>query len=161
MLDAVTKTLDKMADGGMYDHIGGGFHRYSVDNRWLVPHFEKMLYDNGQLASTYLDAWQVTTNPRYAAVAADILDYVSREMVDPTGAFWSATDADSEGVEGKFFVWRLEELKTILGDHLAPIAAAWWESPRLEILSTPTSCIHGRPKHRWLRAQVCRSAIWI
>jgi hypothetical protein len=125
-LTAVTKTLDRMADGGMYDQIGGGFHRYSVDDRWLVPHFEKMLYDNGQLAVTYLDAWQVTANTRYANVATDILDYVAREMVDPSGAFWSATDADSEGVEGKFFVWSKKELDTILGAEVGRIAAAWW-----------------------------------
>ncbi|MEC8024926.1 MAG: thioredoxin domain-containing protein [Myxococcota bacterium] len=126
ILNAVTKTLNRMADGGVYDQLGGGFHRYSVDERWLVPHFEKMLYDNAQLAATYLDAWQVTSDTRYASVAADILEYVSREMVDGSGAFWSATDADSEGEEGTFFIWTIKELHSILGPDQARIAIAWW-----------------------------------
>ena len=91
----VTTTLDKMAAGGIYDHVGGGFHRYSTDAQWLVPHFEKMLYDNAQLAVVYLEAWQHTGDRSYQRVAREILDYVAREMTAPEGGFYSATDADS------------------------------------------------------------------
>jgi uncharacterized protein YyaL (SSP411 family) len=108
-------TLQKMAGGGMYDQIGGGFHRYSTDAHWLVPHFEKMLYDNGLLAVAYAEAFQATGRGDFARVAREILDYVLREMTAPEGAFYSATDADSEGEEGKFFVWSERELKAILG----------------------------------------------
>ncbi|MEM7137560.1 MAG: thioredoxin domain-containing protein [Myxococcota bacterium] len=125
-LHMVTTTLDKMADGGMYDHVGGGFHRYSTDGRWLVPHFEKMLYDNAQLAVVYIDAWQLTGRARYREVAADILDYVSKEMTAPAGGFYSATDADSptpEGhdEEGWFFTWTPSELETLLGPEDARV----------------------------------------
>ncbi len=116
-LDMVTQTLDAMARGGMYDQIGGGFHRYSVDERWLVPHFEKMLYDNAQLARVYLHAWQVTGEPFYRTIAEETLDYVAREMVDPAGGFYSTQDADSEGEEGKFFVWTPDEIHQVLGDE--------------------------------------------
>ncbi len=111
MLTMVTKTLDAMAAGGMYDHIGGGFARYSTDERWLVPHFEKMLYDNALLARTYVEAYQVAGHADYRRVAAETLDYILREMTSPEGGFYSATDADSEGVEGKFFVWTPEEIR--------------------------------------------------
>jgi len=113
-LHKITHTLDKMARGGIYDQIGGGFHRYSVDAIWLVPHFEKMLYDNAQLSRLYLHAYQVTDNNFYKGVAQDIYDYILREMTAPEGGFYSATDADSEGEEGKFFVWTLGELKEAL-----------------------------------------------
>ena len=126
VLDAVTKTLDKMAAGGIHDHLAGGFHRYSVDTRWLVPHFEKMLYDNAQLTNLYLNAHQVTGRADYAWVARRILEYVAREMVDPEGGFWSATDADSEGHEGTFFVWKPKEMKALLGPDLAKVAMAFW-----------------------------------
>jgi uncharacterized protein YyaL (SSP411 family)/aryl-alcohol dehydrogenase-like predicted oxidoreductase len=113
-LQMVTKTLDAMAAGGIYDHIGGGFARYSTDERWLVPHFEKMLYDNALLARTYLEAYQVTKQPLYRRVVSEVLDYVLNEMTDDGGAFYSSTDADSEGVEGKFFVWTPAEIQTVL-----------------------------------------------
>ncbi len=109
------QTLDHMARGGMYDQLGGGFHRYSVDERWLVPHFEKMLYDNAQLARVYLHAWQVTGEARYRQVVEETLDYVVREMTAPDGGFYATQDADSEGVEGKFFVWDADEVRDALG----------------------------------------------
>jgi uncharacterized protein YyaL (SSP411 family)/aryl-alcohol dehydrogenase-like predicted oxidoreductase len=115
-LRMVTTTLDAMAAGGIYDHIGGGFARYSTDQRWLVPHFEKMLYDNALLARTYLEAFQVTGQEAYRDVTTDVLDYIRREMTDPLGGFYSATDADSEGVEGKFFVWTPEEVTQAIPD---------------------------------------------
>ena len=113
-LAMVTKTLDGMAAGGLYDHIGGGFARYSTDDEWLVPHFEKMLYDNALLARTYIEAFQVTGENRYRQVATETLNYILREMTAPEGGFYSATDADSEGVEGKFFVWTPEQIRDIV-----------------------------------------------
>ncbi len=111
----------KMADGGIYDHLGGGFHRYSVDERWLVPHFEKMLYDNAQLVPLYLDAYRASGEQFCLDVAKDILRYVTREMVSPEGGFYSTQDADSEGEEGKFFVWDRAEVVRLLGDAEAEI----------------------------------------
>ncbi|HYS07979.1 MAG TPA: thioredoxin domain-containing protein [Myxococcales bacterium] len=108
-------TLEKMALGGIYDQVGGGFHRYSTDARWLVPHFEKMLYDNALLAMAYTEGWQATQDPFFRRIATEVLDYVAREMTDPSGAFWSATDADSEGEEGTFFVWTPAQLREVLG----------------------------------------------
>ncbi|HEY3253819.1 MAG TPA: thioredoxin domain-containing protein, partial [Polyangiaceae bacterium] len=127
LLEMITGTLDGMKNGGMYDHLGGGFARYSTDERWLVPHFEKMLYDNAQLASVYLDAYQVTRDPEYARVARETLDYVIREMQEPNGAYFSATDADSEGVEGKFFVWSQAEVLEILGPEAGRHFAAYYD----------------------------------
>jgi uncharacterized protein YyaL (SSP411 family) len=118
-LQMVTKTLDGMALGGMYDHLGGGFHRYSTDERWLVPHFEKMLYDNALLPPAYLEALQATGNPFYREVVEETLGYVLREMTSPEGPFYSTQDADSEGVEGKFFVWSAGEIRQVLGPDLA------------------------------------------
>jgi hypothetical protein len=116
-LHMVTQTLEAMARGGMYDQLGGGFHRYSVDDHWLVPHFEKMLYDVAQLARVYLHAWQVTGEPFYRTIVEETLDYVVREMTDPGGGFYSTQDADSEGEEGKFFVWTPDEIRVVLGDQ--------------------------------------------
>jgi len=124
-LDMVNRTLESMARGGMYDQIGGGFHRYSVDERWLVPHFEKMLYDNAQLARVYLHAWQVTGNPFFRTIAEEVLDYVAREMINPLGGFYSAQDADSEGQEGKFYLWTLEEVRGALGERADEFVAAY------------------------------------
>ena len=110
-------TLTAMLRGGIYDQLGGGFHRYSTDERWLVPHFEKMLYDNSQLARVYLHAWQALGQPEYRRGAIEILDYVLREMTHPSGGFYSTQDADSEGVEGKFFLWTSDEIHAQLGDE--------------------------------------------
>lgn len=110
------KTLDKMAKGGIFDQIGGGFHRYSTDAKWLVPHFEKMLYDNALIPVNYAEAYQITKDPFYLDVLRQTLDFVIREMTSPEGGFYSAYDADSEGVEGKFYVWKKSQIKEILGD---------------------------------------------
>ena len=119
LLDMATSTLDAMARGGICDQLGGGFHRYATDAIWLVPHFEKMLYDNAQLARVYLHAWQLTGEPLYRRVTEETLDYVVREMRDGRGGFYSAQDADSEGVEGRFFVWTPDEIVAALDGHSA------------------------------------------
>jgi uncharacterized protein YyaL (SSP411 family) len=128
-LKMATLTLDKMAAGGMHDQVGGGFHRYSTDAHWLVPHFEKMLYDNALLAMDYLAGYQVTGREDYAVVARDILRYVDRDMTSPDGAFYSATDADSPGPNGRreegwFFTWTPAEIAAVLGDDRARIVSA-------------------------------------
>jgi len=121
-LEMATFTLDKMAYGGMYDQAGGGFHRYSTDERWLVPHFEKMLYDNALLARAYLDAYRLTGKPLYKRVTEEILDFVVREMRDASGGFYSTQDADSEGVEGKFYVWDRDEFEHVVGEDAELLA---------------------------------------
>ena len=131
-LKMVTTTLDKMAAGGIYDHAGGGFHRYAVDQKWLVPHFEKMLYDNAQLASLYTEAFQATERADYARVAREILDYVQREMTDGAGGFYSATDADSltpkgHDEEGYFFTWTPQELEQVLDPKSARLLATAYD----------------------------------
>ncbi len=115
-LQMAVHTLEKMALGGIYDQVGGGFHRYSTDARWLVPHFEKMLYDNALLVPAYVEGYQVTGAPFLRHIAIEVLDYVAREMTGPAGGFWSATDADSEGEEGTFFVWTPAQLVQVLGE---------------------------------------------
>jgi uncharacterized protein len=122
----VTTTLTRMARGGMYDQLGGGFARYSVDEHWLVPHFEKMLYDNAQLASLYLAGWLAFADPEYRRITEETLDYILREMTDPAGGFYSAQDADSEGHEGKFFVWTEEEIRSLLPPPDAEAALRYW-----------------------------------
>jgi uncharacterized protein len=122
-LAMVTQSLQAMSRGGMYDQLGGGFHRYSTDRQWLVPHFEKMLYDNALLVPCYLDAFVRTGEARFGDVARETLDYMLRELQAPEGGFWSSQDAQSEGVEGKFFVWQRAELDALLGDDADAAAA--------------------------------------
>ena len=117
LLKMVTHTLDMMAYGGMYDQIGGGFHRYSVDEKWRVPHFEKMLYDNAQLAKVYLQVYQLTQEPHYQRVAEEIFRFVFREMTAPEGGFYSAVDAETDAEEGKYYVWTADEIQKILGNQ--------------------------------------------
>ena len=123
--EMVLHTLRQMASGGMYDQLGGGFARYSVDERWMVPHFEKMLYDNAQLVRVYLHAFQLTGEPLFERIVRETLAYLEREMLDPEGGFYAAQDADSEGIEGKYFVWTVDELAEVLGED-GPLAAAWY-----------------------------------
>lgn len=115
-LEMVTKTLDSMKNGGIYDHIGFGFSRYSTDKKWLVPHFEKMLYDNSLLAIVYAEAYLATGNSNYSETSHQILEYVLRDMTSEEGGFYCAEDADSEGVEGKFYVWTPNEINNVLGE---------------------------------------------
>jgi hypothetical protein len=126
-LEMVKKTLDGMKNGGIYDQLAGGFARYSTDERWLVPHFEKMLYDNAQLAVVYLEAFQVTRSPEYRRVASETLDYIVREMQSPEGGYFSATDADSEGEEGRFFVFVPEDLDGVLTSQEKEAFCAYYD----------------------------------
>ncbi len=120
-LEMVEKTLRSMRDGGVYDHVGFGFHRYSTDKEWLVPHFEKMLYDQAMLAMAYIEAFQATGNPDYRKTAEDIFEYVLRDMASPEGGFYSAEDADSEGEEGKFYLWSVREVQALLDQEKADL----------------------------------------
>jgi uncharacterized protein len=122
----VERSLDMMHRGGIYDHIGGGFSRYSVDDRWLIPHFEKMLYDNALMAGAYIDAWRFTKKKMYRKVAAEILDYVIRVMTHPEGGFYSAEDADSEGHEGRFYTWNYEEIEKVLGKEKGAVFSSFY-----------------------------------
>jgi uncharacterized protein YyaL (SSP411 family) len=125
LLEPAVTTLDAMASGGIYDHLGGGFARYSVDNRWLVPHFEKMLYNQALLGRCYLHAWQITGEARFLQVLDETITYVLRDLRHADGGFYSAEDADSEGVEGKFYLWSQAEVVALLGED-APAAAQHW-----------------------------------
>jgi len=125
-LAMVVLTLDRMAEGGIYDQLGGGFHRYSTDAQWLIPHFEKMLYDNGLLVPAYLEAFQLTGDVNYARVARECCDWALREMTTAEGAFASAQDADSEGEEGAFFAWTPGEIQAVLGEKLGGQACVWF-----------------------------------
>ena len=127
LLQAVTRTLTAMARGGIHDQLGGGFHRYSVDAHWLVPHFEKMLYDNVQLAPLYLDAFLVTGDPLYRVVARATFDYLLREMTHPEGGLYSTQDADTEGEEGKTYLWRIEEIRSLLDAETADILCRYYQ----------------------------------
>jgi uncharacterized protein YyaL (SSP411 family) len=144
-LDFVELSLEKMAHGGMYDQLGGGFHRYSVDDHWLVPHFEKMLYDNALLSRVYLEAYQLTGKALYRRIAEEVLDYIKREMTSPEGGFYSTQDADSEGEEGKFFVWTPDEVNRILGEKEGSLFCLYYDiTPRgnfegKNILNVPRS----------------------
>ncbi|MEE8110726.1 MAG: thioredoxin domain-containing protein [bacterium] len=142
LLQMVEMTLTHMARGGMYDQLGGGFHRYSTDERWLIPHFEKMLYDNALLTPVYLEAHQATGKEFYAQVARETLDYVLREMQDPRGPFYSTQDADSEGVEGKFFVWRPEEIQEILEGGAAELFCRYYGVSEDGNFEHGTSALH-------------------
>jgi len=126
-LEMVEKTLQKMFAGGIYDQLGGGLSRYSTDHEWLVPHFEKMLYDNSLFVWVLIETFQITKNPLYENAVRDILNYVARDMTSPDGAFFSAEDADSEGVEGKFYVWSKAEVLKILGAESGELACAFWD----------------------------------
>jgi len=141
LLKHVYLTFEKIAYGGIYDHIGGGFARYSTDSDWKVPHFEKMLYDNAQLVSLYAEAYQCSKNPLYRNIVYETLEFIHREMTSPEGAFYSALDADSEGKEGKYYVWTAEELKAILEEEMKLFAAyfnvneiGYWEEENYILL---------------------------
>jgi hypothetical protein len=125
-LEMVTLTLEKMAKGGIYDQIGGGFHRYATDSHWLIPHFEKMLYDNALLSQVYLHAYLVTRTPLFRRIAEETLDYVLREMTSPEGGFYNTQDADSEGVEGKYYVWTTDEIMDALGKETGGIVSDYY-----------------------------------
>jgi uncharacterized protein len=135
-------TLEHMARGGIYDQLGGGFHRYSTDDEWLVPHFEKMLYDNAQLARVYLMAYQATGKPFYRQIAEDVIGYVLRDMTDPSGGFYSTEDADSEGVEGEFYVWTPAQLQTLLGSEDARLFGAFYDVKPLGNFEGRASILH-------------------
>jgi uncharacterized protein YyaL (SSP411 family) len=145
-LDVVTRSLDAIAAGGIHDHLGGGFSRYSVDRRWLVPHFEKMLYDQALLARAYLHAWQATGHDRYHRTFSDTIGYVLQVLRHPAGGFRSAEDADSEGVEGRFYVWTPEQVHDVLGLDTEPALAWWGITPggNFEGASIPNR-LHGTP----------------
>ena len=125
-LDMVTLTLETMARGGVYDQLGGGFHRYATDAHWLVPHFEKMLYDNAQLSQVYLHAYLITKTPLFRHIAEETIDYVLREMTSPEGGFYSTQDADSEGEEGKYYTWTIDEIKEVLDEKSAGILGEYY-----------------------------------
>jgi uncharacterized protein YyaL (SSP411 family) len=149
-------TLEAMARGGMYDQLGGGFHRYAVDEHWTTPHFERMLYDNAQLARVYLHAWQVTGRPFFRTIAQETLDYVVREMTDPAGGFYTAQDADSEGEEGKFFLWTPDEIRTVLGAQADDFMRVYAVTEQGNFEGRNILELRGNPKERAALAQARR-----
>ena len=160
-LEIATNTLHAMAKGGIYDQLGGGFHRYAVDAAWQVPHFEKMLYDNALLARVYLDAWQVTGDAGFLRVGTETIDFVLRELSSPEGGFFSSLDADSEGEEGRFYVWTPDEVRQALGDDSAKVLAAFGVTPEGNFdrnsiphaVESDASAIMTRVRGRWLAAR--------
>ena len=163
----VQETLTKMALGGLYDQVGGGFHRYTVDAIWLVPHFEKMLYDNAQLARIYLDGYRAFGDPLFRRIAGETLDYVAREMTSPDGGFYATQDADSEGEEGKFYVWTPAELSAVLGPAEADVVGRYFgvtEEGNFEgatVLSVPQAAAVAdqlglSPEELWQRVEAAR-----
>jgi len=153
-LKPAVHALHAMARGGMYDMVGGGFSRYSVDNFWRVPHFEKMLYDNAQLVRAYLHAWQITKEPEFKRIVEETLEFVAREMTHPEGGFYSSLDADSEGEEGKFYVWMADEIKEVLGDEYEFFQTAYgitergnWEGKTVLQRAVDNATLAARFKH--------------
>ncbi|HEX8908347.1 MAG TPA: thioredoxin domain-containing protein, partial [Anaeromyxobacteraceae bacterium] len=153
-------TLERMAAGGLMDQVGGGFHRYSTDERWLVPHFEKMLYDNALLAIAYAEAWQVTGRRDLARVARQTLDYLLRELTSPESAFWSATDADSEGEEGRFFAWDERELREVLGAEADRFAAYYGVTPQGNFEGRNILAVASPDEDTWESLAVARAALY-
>jgi uncharacterized protein len=142
--------LQKMARGGIYDQLGGGFHRYSVDAQWLVPHFEKMLYDNAQLIRLYADAFRITKDPFYRRIVEETVTYVQREMLHPEGGFYATQDADSEGEEGKFFVWTPEEIVAVLGPDVGEVFCRAYGVDPHGNFEHGKSILHGVVSPDWL-----------
>ena len=147
----VAATLTAMAAGGMHDQLGGGFHRYSVDERWFVPHFEKMLYDQSQLAISYLESFQLTANPEHAAAARAIFQYVLRDLTNPEGAFYSAEDADSpdpehpeHSGEGAFYIWKHSEITQVLGEDSSSVIRYFGVEPDGNVDNDPHGEFTGR-----------------
>lgn len=161
-LEIVTTTLNEMAHGGIYDQLGGGFARYATDEHWKVPHFEKMLYDNGQLVSLYAHAYQVTRSPLYAEIVRETLEFIQREMTSPDGGFYASLNADSEGEEGKFYVWTKEEIERaldpkaaeLIGDYYQVTASGNWEKEK-NILQRKKISIEEFAQHKGMSAVNC------
>ncbi|NJD04809.1 MAG: thioredoxin domain-containing protein, partial [Ruminiclostridium sp.] len=162
-LEMVEKTLDAMRRGGIYDHIGFGFSRYSTDKKWLVPHFEKMLYDNALLAIAYLEAFHVTKKELYADTARQIFTYVLRDMTSPEGGFYSAEDADSEGIEGRFYVWKVDEIEQVLGKNDGGLFCTLFditEKGNFEGYNIPNLIKGAYPEDQNLFVQKCRELLF-